>query len=104
LVQVVAHPPQRPLADDAGIDVDPVLETAVDGDEQQQQQRQRHQVGDLRDREPEERRRKVLALDRVVDDPLRQLEIDVDQREADARQHEQEYLVAPRVAENVTEK
>ena len=50
VVEIVPQAPHRPLADDAGVDVDPVLEHAVDGDQREQQERQRHQVRDLRRR------------------------------------------------------
>jgi hypothetical protein len=70
----------------------------------EQQQRQRHQVRDLRDLETEERLRNVLASDRVVDDALRNLEIDVDQRKADRRHDQQQDLVAPGVMDDVSKK
>ena len=103
VVEIVAQPAQRPLADDAGVDVDPILERPVDRDEREQQHRQRHQVRDLGDGKAEKGLGKMLPLDRVVDDALRQFQVDVDQREADAGQREQDDLVPPGVPEDIAE-
>src|SRR6185503_8586824 len=103
LVQVVAQPAHRALADDARVDVDPVLEAAVERDQREQQQRQPHQVRYLRHREPEELRRNVLAADRAVDDALGNLEIQVDERKADRSQHQHRELVAPRELDDVAD-
>ena len=48
LVEVVPQAAQRALADDAAVDIEPVLDHAVQRDEGEQQERQRHQVRDLR--------------------------------------------------------
>ena len=103
LIQLVAEPPHRPLADDAPIHVEPVLDRAVHGDQREQQHRERKQVRNLGDLEPDERRRHVLAADRAVDDALRDLEGDVNQREADGRDDEQQDLVPPAMPQDIAE-
>ncbi len=104
LVEVVPQAAQRALANDAAVHVEPILDDAVQRDEGEQQERQRHQVGDLRDLETQHRRGNVLVADGVVDDLLRNREVDVDQREAERRHDQQQHLIAPSVLEDVTKK
>jgi hypothetical protein len=124
--QVEAQAPQHALAQGALGDVDPVLEGAVDENEEQKQARQAEQQREAIDLESFEqlnpaaepvrqgegevekpgRRPAVLerpALDRLVDDALRQVE----RREVEGQRRENDQtddqLVALRVAPDVTE-
>jgi uncharacterized membrane protein YccC len=73
-------------------------------DQREQRERQQHQVLDLRELVAEHRDREaLLAAERVVDDALRQLEVDVDERQARDRHDQQQHLVAPGVVPDVTE-
>jgi len=104
LVELVAEPAHHALADHAAVDVEPVLDAAVEGDQREQRERQQHQVLDLRELVAEHRDREaLLAAERVVDDALRQLEVDVDERQARDRHDQQQHLVAPGVVPDVTE-
>jgi len=103
LIKIVAHPAQRAFADDAAVHVEPVLDHAVQRDEREQQERQRHQVRDLRNLEAQHRLGDVLSAYGVVDDFLRNCEVDVDQRKAERRDDQQQHLIAPGVLEDIAE-
>ncbi|MCZ7599129.1 MAG: hypothetical protein M5U09_17515 [Gammaproteobacteria bacterium] len=92
-VQFVAKSRQHSFADDAAVDVDGILDAAVQADHGEEREAQRHQVRDLVHLEPQDRVRRTLTADRPVDDDLGNLERDVDEGQVHHRQDQQQHLV-----------
>jgi hypothetical protein len=107
--QVEAQPPQHALAHPPLHRVDLELEPAVQDDQAEEQDRQREEVGDAVQVEAEQAlhrvdRREGDALDRLVDDGLRQVEREViDHHRRDHQRHDQ-HLIALAVTQDEAEK
>jgi len=106
--QGVAQAPQHALAHPALHRVDLELEPAVQHDQAEEQDRQREEIGDALQIEAEEAlhrvgAREAHALDRLVDDGLRQVERQVvHHHRGDHQRHDQE-LVALAVLDDEAE-
>ena len=103
--EVVAQAPEHALADYPAVHVEEVLEAAVDEDEPEEDRAQRDEILDLPELEAEDfhRKRGSVSIDRLVDDHLRQIEKEIEERKRNDRQHEQEYLLAHAVLEHELE-
>ena len=99
-VEHVAQPSQHALAEPALGDVDVVFERAVDQHDHQEAQAHQDQVRDLFELDAEEFLRKIrnLAADRIVDDALHQVGLQVDEREGGACDRQQKELLRLAVA------
>jgi hypothetical protein len=108
VVELEAQAPQHALAHPALHGVDLELEPAVQHDQREEHERQREQVLDAAELEAEEAGGgagllELVALDRLVDDGLRQVERQVvDHHGADHQRHDQQ-LVALAVADDEAE-
>ena len=103
--EVVAQAPEHALADDPAVDVEEVLEAAVDEDEREEYRAQDEEVLDLPERDAEDlgRERGRVGVDRLVDDQLRQVEQEVEERKRGNGQREQKNLLAEAVPEHELE-
>ena len=75
--QLESQAPQHALANDPSIDVNGVLEPAVDENKDEERTRERKQIVQLVEFVAEENFRKLAATDRLVDDGLRQIETEI---------------------------
>ena len=101
--EIVAQPPQHPLGDDPGIDVEDVFEHAADQHQRQEDAAQRVEVVHLVELVAEDRVRIIGPAQRLVDDDLRQLERIVERGEGQQRQHEDDELLPPAVLADIGE-
>ena len=104
-VEVVAQPPQHALAQEPGVDIDVVLEGAVDHHQAEEDAAKHEQVGYLIELQAQQLGGEVLGLgvDGVVDDLFGQVEREIYEGHRHRGNRQQDELRAQAEADDVTE-
>ena len=94
-IQLVPQAPQHPLADDPLVQVEDILNDVVGDDKRQEYHAEKDEIGYLLELIAHKGLRKLLALDRIVDDPFRHFERHVDEWERKDGNQQDEQLLPP---------
>ena len=80
VIELEAKAPQHPLSGLALVDLDEILEPAIDEDESQKYERQQKKIGNLVEFLAEKKAWEILAVDHFIDDDLGKIEREIQER------------------------